>query len=163
MSTGSFPEVKSGRGVTLNPHPLLVPWSRKGRAIPPLPLWAVRPVQSLSACTRVTFTFLWLITRLWRSRLWPGVGSSVITSNSGVLRPSAAGLEAAGSIETTHCHNPEVYDLNFHPCENIILYKDCCVLYCYTVLFGHWLADLMKIAVCCTVMQCCGVMGWQIL
>ena len=25
--TGSFPGVKSGRGVTLNPHPLLVPWS----------------------------------------------------------------------------------------------------------------------------------------
>jgi hypothetical protein len=27
------------------------------RAIPLLPLWAVRPVQSLSACTRVHFTF----------------------------------------------------------------------------------------------------------
>ena len=27
------------------------------RAIPLLPLWAVRPVQSLSACTRVRFTF----------------------------------------------------------------------------------------------------------
>jgi hypothetical protein len=26
-------------------------------AIPLLPLWTVRPVQSLSACTRVTFTF----------------------------------------------------------------------------------------------------------
>ena len=26
-------------------------------SIPLLPLWAVRPVQSLSACTRVTFTF----------------------------------------------------------------------------------------------------------
>jgi len=49
--------VKSGRGVTLAPHPLLVPWSWKSRAIPLLSLWAVRPVQSLSACTRVTFTF----------------------------------------------------------------------------------------------------------
>ena len=57
MGTGSFPGVKSSRGVTLTPHPLLVPWSRKGRAIPLLPLWAVRPVQSLSACTRVHFTF----------------------------------------------------------------------------------------------------------
>jgi len=47
---------KSGRGVTLTPHPLLVPWSRKSRAIPPLPQWAVRPVQSLIACTRVHFT-----------------------------------------------------------------------------------------------------------
>ena len=57
MGTGSFPGVKSGRGVTLTAYPFLVPWSRKGRAIPLLPLWAVRPVQSLSACTRVTFTF----------------------------------------------------------------------------------------------------------
>jgi len=55
--TWSFPGVKSGRGVTLTPHPLLVPWSRKSRAIPLLPLWAVRPVQSLSACTTVHFTF----------------------------------------------------------------------------------------------------------
>ena len=43
--------------MTLTPHPLLVPWSRKSRAIPLLPLWAVRPVQSLSACTRVQFSF----------------------------------------------------------------------------------------------------------
>jgi len=27
MGTGSFPRVKSGPGVTLTPHPLLVPWS----------------------------------------------------------------------------------------------------------------------------------------
>ena len=60
MGTGSFPGVKSGRGVTLTPHPLLVPWSRKNRAIPVLPLWAVRPVRSLSACTRVHFTFFTL-------------------------------------------------------------------------------------------------------
>ena len=51
------PGVKSGRGVTLTLNPLLVPWSRKNRAMPLLPLWAVRPVQSLSACTRVHFTF----------------------------------------------------------------------------------------------------------
>ena len=51
MGTGSFPGVKSGRGVTLTPHPLLVPWSRMSRAIPLLPSWVVRPVHSLSACT----------------------------------------------------------------------------------------------------------------
>ena len=56
MGTGSFLGVKSGRGVTLTTHPLLVPWSRKGRAILLLTLWAVRPVQSLGACTRVHFT-----------------------------------------------------------------------------------------------------------
>jgi len=57
MGTGSFLGVKGDRGVTLSPHPLLVPWSRKSRAKPLLLLWAVRPVQSLSACTRVHFTF----------------------------------------------------------------------------------------------------------
>jgi len=57
MRTGSFRGVKSGRGVTLTPHPLLVPLTRKSRAIPLFPLWAVRPVQSHSACTRVHFTF----------------------------------------------------------------------------------------------------------
>jgi len=55
MGTGSFQRVKSGRGVTLTPHPLLLPWSWKSRAIPLLPVWAVPPVQSLSACTRGAF------------------------------------------------------------------------------------------------------------
>ena len=32
-----FPGLKSGRGVTLTPHPLLVPWPRKSRALPLIP------------------------------------------------------------------------------------------------------------------------------
>jgi len=48
---------KDRPGRDSDPSHLLVPWSRKSRAIPLLPLWAVRPVQSLSACTRVHFTF----------------------------------------------------------------------------------------------------------
>ena len=78
-----FPGVKSGWSVTLTSHPFQCPghgrveiyrYSPYGpyglyRAsvpvqgctlplpIPLLPLWAVRPVQSLSACTRVHFTF----------------------------------------------------------------------------------------------------------
>ena len=55
MGIGSFPGVKSGRGVTLTPHPLLAQWSWEGRAITLLPLWAVRPVQSLSAFTKTKF------------------------------------------------------------------------------------------------------------
>jgi len=47
--------VKTGQSVTLTPHTLLVPWSRNSRAIL-LPLWAVRSVESLIACTRVLFT-----------------------------------------------------------------------------------------------------------
>ena len=62
MDTGSFPGIKSGRGVTVSTYPLLVPWSRKSKAIPLLPLWAVRPVQSLSACIRAHFTFFFFLT-----------------------------------------------------------------------------------------------------
>jgi hypothetical protein len=82
MGTGSFPGVKSGRGVTLTPHPLLVLWSIKGRAIPLLPLWTVRPVQSLSACTRVTFTFLYTVEismfkifKILKLSLWAGANA----------------------------------------------------------------------------------------
>jgi hypothetical protein len=38
MGTGFFPGVESGRGVTLTPHPLLVPRSKNSRAIPLLSL-----------------------------------------------------------------------------------------------------------------------------
>ena len=70
MGTGSFPGVKSGRGVTLTPHPLLVSWSRrKSRTIPLLTLWAVRSVQSLSACTRMHLTFIFYNdTHLYRQK-----------------------------------------------------------------------------------------------
>ena len=53
-----FPRGKERPSRDADPSPLLVPWSWKGRAIPLLPLWTVRRVQNLSACTRVTFTFL---------------------------------------------------------------------------------------------------------
>ena len=48
---------KERPGREAEPSSLLVPWSRKSIAIPLLPLWAVRSVQRLSACTRVHFTF----------------------------------------------------------------------------------------------------------
>ena len=40
MGTGSFPEVKCGRGVLLTTNPLLVPRLWKNRAIPLLTIWA---------------------------------------------------------------------------------------------------------------------------
>jgi len=57
MGTESFPGVKSGRGVTLIRQLFLVLWSWKCRAIPLLPLWVVRPVQSLSAVQGWTLPF----------------------------------------------------------------------------------------------------------
>jgi hypothetical protein len=53
MRTGSFPGVKSGRGVTLTPHSLLVAKSKKqGRAIPLL------SVRAFVACKRVFLVFI---------------------------------------------------------------------------------------------------------
>jgi len=88
MGTGSFSGVKSGRGVMLTPHPFLVPWSRKGRAIPLLPLWAVRPVQSLSACTRVHFTFTFICEwrLLYEADIWDiGEGWEVSDRAQGIF------------------------------------------------------------------------------
>jgi hypothetical protein len=53
-----FPGGKEWPGHNADPSPLPVPWPWKSRAIPVLPLWAIQPVQSLSACTRVHFTYL---------------------------------------------------------------------------------------------------------
>jgi len=63
MRTGSFPGVKSGRGVTMIHHPLLEQRSRKSTAIPLLHLWAVQPVQNLSACTTVHSNNRWRLVR----------------------------------------------------------------------------------------------------
>ena len=62
MGTGSFLGVKCGRAVLLTTHPLLVSWYRNSTAIPLLPLRTVPPVQSLSACTTVHFTFTYTST-----------------------------------------------------------------------------------------------------
>jgi len=48
---------KERPGLDADPSPPLVPWSWKSRTIPLFLLWTVRPVQSLSACTREQFTF----------------------------------------------------------------------------------------------------------
>jgi len=53
----------------MTPHPLLVPWSKKSRAIPLLLLCAKRPVQSLSDCTRVHFTFTFTVFKVNLSKL----------------------------------------------------------------------------------------------
>jgi len=59
----------SGRGVMLTSHPLLVPWSRKSRAIPLLPLWVIQPVQSLSACTRMHFFYTFMLSLICKDVL----------------------------------------------------------------------------------------------
>jgi len=54
--------VKSGRGVTLTPHPLLVPWSWKGRAtpLPPYgPYGLYRASVPVQWCTLPFFLLVW--------------------------------------------------------------------------------------------------------
>jgi len=48
-----FPGGKERPERDADPSPLLMLWSRKSRPVCLLLLWVVRPVQSLSACTRV--------------------------------------------------------------------------------------------------------------
>jgi len=68
MVTGSFPGGKERPGRDADPSP---PFSAVGHERVELylysPLWAVRPVQSLSACTRVTFTFTFTYIRTCKS------------------------------------------------------------------------------------------------
>jgi len=61
--------------VTLASHPLPVLWSRKSRAIPLLPLWAVRPVQKLSACTGVYILILACPTNLPNTNILAVLGA----------------------------------------------------------------------------------------
>jgi len=62
-----FPGSKQRPGRVAGPSSLLVPWSRKSKAIPLFPLWAIWPVQSLSACTRVHFSFTSVCIQLYTS------------------------------------------------------------------------------------------------
>ena len=57
MGTGSFPGGKERPGRDADPSPSSSAVVMKERAIPLLSPWAVRSVQSLSACTGVTFAF----------------------------------------------------------------------------------------------------------
>ena len=66
-----FPGGKERPGRNADLSPLLVRWSRTNRAIPLFPLRAVRPIQSLIACTGVHFTFTYTST--------PPMGHTVFT------------------------------------------------------------------------------------
>ena len=62
MGTVFFPEVNCGRGVSLNPHSSSAV-VKKQYSYTSTSLWAVRPAQSLSACTKVHCTLLFTLTQ----------------------------------------------------------------------------------------------------
>ena len=95
-----FPGGKERPVCDADPPPLLVPWSRKSRAIPLLALWAVRPVQRLSACTRVHFTFTFIRTTLFYCNYWHNIVT--VKTNVLLVRHVSAFL---GHLEITVHHN----------------------------------------------------------
>ena len=72
-----FPGSRVGRGGTLTTQPLLVPWSRKSRAIRLFPFWDVRPVLGWrlplplpTLCHKVTLQWLKQLTLPINSNCW---------------------------------------------------------------------------------------------
>ena len=91
-----LPDLSRGKerpGRDVDPSPLLVPWLRKSRAIPLLPLWVVRPVQSLSACTRVHFTSYLINGTIFENK------SSCVTYR---LRDGRSGIESRCGRDFPH-------------------------------------------------------------
>ena len=101
-----FPGGKKRSGRDADPSPLLVPWSWKGRGIPLLPLWAVRPVQSLSACTRVTFT---LPQCLYKGALY------VLLYLLNTQKTHGTNIRALSRIRTHHPSTRRAVDLRLRP------------------------------------------------
>ena len=124
MGTGSFSGLNSGQGVTLTPHPLLVPWSRKGRSTPLLLLWAVRPLQSLSACIRVHFTstFLYVIVQCCKNN---PCGENLHCGDPLTVQPSKivqtlTPPASSDSLVSSHYHSDSTRRISCH--------MKCCVV-----------------------------------
>ena len=86
IGTGSFSGVKSGRGLTLTPHTLPVPQSRKSRAIPLLPLWVYglcRASVPVQGCTLPFFNTLFSIERYqpWVTGIVPALDARKSSDN----------------------------------------------------------------------------------
>jgi hypothetical protein len=69
---------RPGRDADPSPPSSAVGHDRVELRVPLLPLWAARPLQSFSACTRVTFTFFtyiigFAVDRIMHTVLWVGL------------------------------------------------------------------------------------------
>ena len=95
-----------------------MPWSRKSRAIPLTPLWAVGPVQSLSACTRVHFNLTYIST--------PPMGRTACTEPQ-CLYKGAIYLTYRASCVYFYCNQKALYIYVFEQ------------LYIFMYLFQHCL------------------------
>jgi hypothetical protein len=137
MGTASFPGVKSGRGVSLTPHPLLVPWSWKIIAIPLFPLWAVRPVQSLSACRRVHFTlrrhyFIWQLSSHFIH--------NVSRDSMQLSAPYVISFESMFSIQLQRVYKHNEGNNKRDSCINFYV-RDCLYTQHFTVIFRFFFSS----------------------
>jgi hypothetical protein len=120
--------------MTLTPHPLLVPWSRKGSAISLLLLWAIRPVQSLSACTRVLFNMISAIYQLsrWSSsvQVWMEFHPNLHTWRSPTwLTYTRCHINIIDSSDDEHmgARNMYRFEINIYEkelCVKLVIYKN---------------------------------------
>ena len=101
MGTESFLGLKSGWSVTLT-HPLLVLWSRKSRAIPLLPPRGRRPVQSLTACTTVQYTFYHAETNILSYTIVSCTCKYLLTAWCRVLLEKLTGLQLVKKFPAFH-------------------------------------------------------------
>jgi hypothetical protein len=104
IGIGSFPEVKSGRGVTLYTHPLLVPWSWKSRAIPLLPYRPYGLYRASVPVQRCTLPLPFLF--FFKDKQYKNLPSlNDFTSYS-----SATPLSEPQISHVNHRHSPSLYD-----------------------------------------------------
>ena len=82
----------------------LVPWSWKGRAITLLPLWIVRPVQSLSACTKVHFT-VYMVAKTHADYLYIKILLKLVTPDYVIEKDDNYCLIVVTSRSTSLCNN----------------------------------------------------------
>jgi len=104
------------KNISSIPHPLLVPWSRRGRAILVLPLRAVQTVQSLSACTRVHFTLLLPLFRAMIADCFHYITTVLAISNYTVIQSPHS------NVHSQRCHPPFI-DLFLQSARNQVISK----------------------------------------
>ena len=93
MGTGSFPGVKSGRGVTLTTHSLLVPRSWKSRAIP---LPTLRTTTGPVTGTLYIYLYLYIVTFVNDILFYISCHNCPMGRNSSVGIATSYGLEGLG-------------------------------------------------------------------
>ena len=127
----------SGRSMTLTPHALLQRCSRKCRATNLLPLWAVRPLQGLSACVQgctLTLPFLPMLNRLTPNDPYMG-RTAPLTSKLCILYIYSTSI---GTEYFKHAQYSPFFSLQNAVC---FIMLTCLVL----VLFTVYIQDVLKL------------------